>query len=188
MADPRQLFSVNDIRPFLELADGSDDALLDVIIKAVTMQVEQFCNRTFESVSYEDTYDGDNEITLYLHHRPVTAISSVVITDSAGIDTTIASSDYTRYEKVGKIVLTEGDAFTKGNLNVAISYTAGETTLPPVVKLAGMKLVRWYYRKWGDNRDGVSSESVGDQTINYEREMPAEIKQMLGPYRQPAFA
>jgi len=124
---------------------------------------------------------------LYLNHRPVISVSSVVITDSADVEDTIPSTDYKLYSTVGKIKLTEGDTFLAGNLNVAVTYVAGESELPADVKFAAVKLIRWQKRKWTDNRDGVASISVGDQNITYERDMPIEIKKMLDPYRVLAF-
>jgi len=189
----RKLFTVDEVKPFLDLAGGpqdtTQDELLKILIEGATAWIEKYCAQTFESggISYSETYDGDNGTVLYLNHRPVISVSSVVITDSADVDDTIPSTDYELYETVGKIVLTEGDSFLKGDLNVAISYVAGESTLPADVKLAGMKLVRWHYRKWNDDRDGISSVSVGDITTNYESGVPAEITQALAPHRNVMF-
>lgn len=184
----RKLFSVADTAPYIKQRHDGDEALLELIIDAATRWIERYCNCTFKAdgVEYSEIYDGDNKTTLYLNHRPVIGVSSLVITDSADIADTIPSSDYKVYSTVGKIVLTEGDTFLRGDLNVAITYKAGESALPPDVKLAAMQLVRWYYRKWSDNRDGISSISVGDITTTYEKDVPLAIKEMLNPHRNIA--
>jgi hypothetical protein len=185
----RQLFTVEEARPFLDLEDDSEDDLISLIIDSVTRQIENYCNCTFEvgGVTYSETYDGNNGVTLYLNHAPIISVSSVVITDSSDVAETIAAADYKIYSSVGKIVLTEGDTFVSGDLNVAITYVAGESTLPPDVKFAGLKLARWYKRKWTDNRDGISSVTVEGQTTSYETGIPEDIKRMLNQYRVPAF-
>ena len=185
----RQLMTVDEVVPFLDLKDDTEDDLISLLIDAATAYIEQYCACTFEStgVSYSETYDGDGEVDIYLHHRPIIAVSSLVITDSADVADTIPATDYKIYATIGKIVLTEGDTFLTGDLNVAVTYTAGETTLPPDVKLAFIKLLRWHKRKWTDNRDGVSSVSVGEQVINYEADVPAEIRKLLDPHRVLCF-
>lgn len=186
--EERKLFSVEDITPYIKQRHDGDEALLEIIIDAATRWIERYCNCTFatDGVAYSETYDGDNKTVLYLNHRPIISVSLLVITDSADVDDTIPSSDYKIYSTVGKIVLTESDTFLKGDLNVAVTYTAGESALPPDVKLAGMQLVRWYYRKWSDNRDGISSITAGDITTTYEKDVPQAIKEMLNPHRKIA--
>lgn len=185
----RQIVTVDEIRPLLDLKDESEDDLILIIIEGVTDQIEKYCNRTFESggVSYSETYDGNNGLELYLNHRPIISVSSLVITDSAGTADIIPSTDYKLYLSVGKIKLTEGDTFLSGDLNVAVTYLAGESALPPMVRLAAMKLIRWHKREWTDDRDGITSVSVGEQNITYGRDIPVKILKMLDPYRVHVF-
>lgn len=189
MADPRTLFKLEEVRSFLELKSDADKDLLKVLLEGVTAWIEEYCNRTFEVVTYTtETYDGDGGTVLYLDHRPAIAVSTLTITDSAGTVDTIPPSDYVLYANVGKIKLTEGDNYLKGDLNITVTYTAGCATLPPDVKLAGMKLLRWVYRKWSDNRDGISNISAGDVITTYETDVPKEIKNMLDKHRRQVFA
>jgi uncharacterized phiE125 gp8 family phage protein len=180
----------DDLRRFLELADNDDtqDELILIIIEAVTEQIENLCNMVFESVTYTDEmYDGDGETVLYLKHIPIIAVTTLQIYDGTSWDT-IPSTDYKLYATVGKIVLTEGDVFTSGYQYVKITYSAGQATVPPVIKHAARMMVRYYYTKWRQNRDGTNTITTPDGVaVTYSDKVPDDIMRLLDKYRVVVF-
>lgn len=190
MPSPRKFLSVKDMELFIDNGDGGQDAILEVFIEAATAWIESYCNRTFESVTHSKTYDGDNGVELFLGESPVTSITSVEITTgsvASPTTTELDSNDYVLYEDDGRIVLVDGDAFSKGNLNVAVTFNAGKA-LPGDVKKAAIDLVRWYWRRWNENREGISSISAADVNTTYETDVPKAIRNALDRHRRLVFA
>jgi hypothetical protein len=59
------------------ITDSSQDALLAVLITAVSDAVEKYCRRRFVSTAYDELYDGDGDRRLLLRQYPIQSIKSV---------------------------------------------------------------------------------------------------------------
>ena len=188
----RAFVDIEEVRDDLELKSKDQDAIAKLIILAVTALMEAHCNTTFDHsagvLTYSaELYDGDGTTTILLRHGPLIAISELIIT-SGGIDDTIPATDYVAELFKAKITLTEGDSFIRGVQNVSVTYTAGHSTIPDAVKMAGLIWTQYLLRKWSDNRQNVSAISIGDQTISYKDTMPGDVERLLSHYRRVAFA
>ncbi len=59
------------------ITDNSQDALLAVLITAVSDAVEKFCRRDFTSKSYDELYSGTGDHRLLLREYPIQSVQSV---------------------------------------------------------------------------------------------------------------
>src|SRR5260370_18289037 len=59
------------------IAGGSEDALLTVLITAISDAVEKFCRRDFTSKSYDELYSGSGDHRLLLREYPIQSVQSV---------------------------------------------------------------------------------------------------------------
>jgi hypothetical protein len=59
------------------ITDASQDALLSVLITAVSEAVEKYCRRTFVSRAFDELYNGTGDRRLLLRQYPVQSVQSV---------------------------------------------------------------------------------------------------------------
>lgn len=111
-----------------------------------------------------DYYDGDGTALLRLRKTPIMSIQSLSID---GL--TLSSGDYVVYPT--HVVLLY-HTFTKGRMNILVSYTAGTTSVDPVVRLAATSMIIAminYQRKAGSDASlkwGVDNTKVGEPSPN----------------------
>lgn len=79
------LTALSDLKAFLGIASGdtSEDALLNTLITQCSDLIEEFCGRVFGTASYTEYYCGDGRPFLVLNQRPVTAITSLYLDETA---------------------------------------------------------------------------------------------------------
>lgn len=160
-------------------SDTSHDDLITQLITQYSRVIEKFCNRAFAEMDYEEVYNGNGETTLFLNQYPVSEVSSLAI-DSI----TYEDSDFVFYSE-GKIKLTDGSVFTKGNQNVEISYTAGYSQIPEDVQLCCVELVAMKFKEIDSDRIGVTSQSFGDQSVSFGTSgLSGELKKILSAYKK----
>ena len=77
------------------LSDTSEDAFLNSLVEAATLEAEKYCNRALRPQTWKlllDWFPDCREIEIPM--APITAISSVVYYDSAGSPVTMSGADY----------------------------------------------------------------------------------------------
>jgi hypothetical protein len=150
-----------------------DTSALTNLLTAASNIVEQFCDRSFSLSTYLDVVNGKGADWMYTRNIPVSTISYLRITDSAGTVTSVDTSEYYLYEDTGKIVFRE-DAnglythFPKGNANITISYTAGYTAalMPQEIQTAVIQVAKNMY-SGSVIPAGIKSEKLGDWNASY---------------------
>jgi hypothetical protein len=182
MADPIQSWiTLAEVKDALDLgSDTSHDAKLSPIIDGVCRAIEDYCCRTFlAQTETAQKLDGDGTDTLLLR-PPVISIASITNDTTA-----VVSTSYALYLPTGKVLLTDGSAWTNGPQKITITYRHGweREKIPASLKSAALFWVikRWHELK--DDRIGVSSKTFGDQSTTYYQTMPQETREMIDPYR-----
>jgi hypothetical protein len=169
--------------------DDDSERLVESLIKAATGWIEAYTSRKLASRAYTEDdlddvfYDGDGSTTLFLSQRPVTEVSGIYI---GGLDT--STDNYVLYPNRGKIALTNGERFTKGNQTVKVLFTAGYVSIPEDLETACLILVEWWFKTITDKRVGVISKDSSEWTIRYEKEIPLSIVQILESYKKSVVA
>ena len=66
---------------------STDDDLITSLIARATSEIERYCDRTLNSTTYRELYDGDGTKELRLDQYPITAVTllSVGVTDAFGV-------------------------------------------------------------------------------------------------------
>ena len=178
------LISISEYKVWAGISGTAQDALLTVLVDAVSMEVRRLCDRNltdgFESKSRTERYDGNDEQTIQLIEWPVTSITSVTLY-TAGGDTEVLDADTYRVNgdsgvlsridpKMGRFPVTAFGTvnatfsvqpwFDQGFDNVEVVYTGGYATIPADIKMACYRLTDLAYAARGRNM-GIQSESLG---------------------------
>lgn len=162
-------------------SDTAADAVLSRLITSSSNFILSWLGRAaLISQSVTEKYDGNGGSRLFLKNFPVTAVASVKIADSAtGTQVTIPIASVAFGSQWVDL---DGFSFTKGSLNVEVTYTAGYTVGASyellTLEQACLELChqKWNRRKHVDE----SSRSLDHQsTVFSQRDMPAEVKTLL---------
>jgi len=165
------------------LSDTSEDAFLNSLVEAATLEAEKYCNRALRPQTWKlllDWFPDCREIEIPM--APITAVSSVVYYDSAGSPVTMSGADYQVdiQREPARIALasalqtwpiTDSDKINA----VEITFTCGYATAADVP--AGIKhAVKMAAASMYSNReDEVQGQGFGKTDRTFER--------MLYPYR-----
>ena len=179
MPAPNSLTSQERVKRYLNIEDTKWDAVIDEEIDAVSQGIVDYCGRTFLAEDLTASIDGDGTAELQLRF-PIISITSILNNGTAVVVTT----NYEMYSDTGLVVLTDGTGWATGRKKIAVVYRYGYELddLPRVIVSAA---TQWVCKKLDDiqnHRIGVSSVSVGDESISYEKGMPKEIQAMVNPY------
>jgi uncharacterized phiE125 gp8 family phage protein len=178
------LISIAEYKVWAGITGTAQDALLTVLVDAVSAEVRRWCDRNltngFESVSRTERYDGTGEQTINLVEWPVTTITSVTVYTADGTAEVLDSDTYrvngdsgvlsridpkrarfpvTAFGTVQATFSTQ-PWFEEGFDNVQVVYTGGYATIPADLKMACYRLTDLAYSARGRNF-GIQSESLG---------------------------
>lgn len=178
------LISIAEYKVWSGISGTSQDALLTVLVDAVSMEVRRWCDRNttngFESMSRTERYDGNDEQTIQLMEWPVTAVTSVTVY-TAGGDSDVLDTDTYRFDgdsgvlsridpRLARFPVTAFGTvnstfsvqpwFERGFNNIEVIYTGGYATIPADLKMACYRLTDLAYAARGRNM-GIQSESLG---------------------------
>lgn len=181
MASTSDLCELADVKAWLNITAAADDALLQRLITASSVFMQNWMNRTFATAPYAETRDGSGSDTLVLANTPVTAVSSLTVGGIAqgpspdGIQPGYVFSDTAVY--------LIGSSFPAGRRNVAVTYTAGYTTVPQDLAQGCIDLVGWAYR--GKQHIGQTGTGMGPEHISFSlKDMPDSTKTVMNQYKK----
>ena len=150
-----ELTTLKAVKDYLDIGEGdtSSDTRLCMLIEASSLHCEVYCRRVFEVVNYSETYDGNACDILFVKHTPITAVWTLQ-QDGEGI----AAEDFKFYDDYLRL---QQSLFTPGELNVAVSYSAGYydpskgESPPSDVEDACIQLVafKYMFRQSSDAKD-----------------------------------
>jgi uncharacterized phiE125 gp8 family phage protein len=172
-----------------------DAALLTSLLQAASAFVEHYCDRSFLSAAYTETISGKGTHVLYLRQRPVTAITSVVITDSSGATETVPASDYALRAEAARLELLPYfvgiyGTFPPGRLNVAVAYTAGYAvgSIPDDLQEAVIQVTLQMHGLSNRKDAAIASETLGTYSVSYADlasgvAVTPLIAELLNPYK-----
>lgn len=180
MAD---LTSLANVKQWLNLTVGTDDALLTRLIGAASDYIQTWLNRTLASAAYTENRDGPGGTRLMFANYPVTIVTSVsidgtVIPPSTGplVPGWVANST--------SVQLRGSYRFSDGIQNCVVAYTAGYATTPAEVEQACIELVARRYKK-DRVAIGVSSKQLAGETITFsEKDFSDAIRETLIQYKK----
>ena len=181
MAD---LTTLANVKPWLNIASGTDDTLLSRLISASSDFIQTWLNRQIAQAAYTETRDGTGGTKLMFANYPVTAVSSVVI-DGVTIPPSTSPSmpGYVFSQTV--LSLRGSYVFTYDVQNVQIAYTAGFVTTPTEIEQACIELVSLRYRE--RSRIGQASKGLAGENVSYQAlDLSDSVTSVLAQYRKVA--
>jgi uncharacterized phiE125 gp8 family phage protein len=181
-----QLATLAQIKEYLEVSNGNDDALLTRLIDVCSSSIEKWCSRVFGVASYVITVDGTGKSYVMVDPFPIISVTSVTVNEQAiPLSTGLTVGGY-YFKAPYQIMLRGGRTFPRGSQNVVISYSAGYATLPADIVQACVKLVALRYRE--RDRLGISGKTVGGENVSFSNDdFPPSIERVLNEYRSVIF-
>lgn len=156
-----------DIRAYLGLTEQqAPDSVLLPLCAAADAFVLSYLNRTtLDVTTYNETYHGTGSNTLVPDQRPVVTVTSVAV---GGVAQAAAAGQGAGFVWDDLAVYLRDGLFTRGVLNVQVSYSAGFETIPEDIKRAAVDIVAEKYMR--RNRVGIASKTIGQESISYSRD------------------
>jgi len=189
------LLTLANAKTYCGILDTTWDAVLTVIINAVSEAFNSSCGRVFAKTTYTDNYiDGNGEKDLLLPHFPIIEISALTENDVALTQGTTADyilySDEGRLHRLGKwyhspkaIKLTYKAGY------VAIPVDPDVENLPADLALAIRIQVAHEWQKMKSSAWGETARSFPDGSMTYlsKKEFLPEVETVLARYRDYRF-
>jgi len=173
------------VRAYLGSTSSADDTELQTLADSAANGIETWLNRNIQVTSYNTLTDGNGKTQLLWPDYPVTAVSAVTIN---GVAVNLISSP-TDFNSQGyrfdaqRIVLQGGLVFTRGMLNIGLSYSAGYSTIPPELVQAAIETVALKYRQ--RQQVGISSKSLAGESISYvQSDFPQSALKAIANYKR----
>lgn len=173
------------VKDELRITDSEQDARLDRLIDSVTSAFELFTGRRLKSRTYKPSGAGAGEVNLKLNGNdrldvrrfmfpefPLTVLTALTTKDADLLNPVTVNLAKTVFDPETAIVrfLEAAYEWPKGQQNIEATFTAGLlTTHPDWPRLDALcvKQVIYEFRDRDRGREGVSSMTVGDQTVSY---------------------
>jgi hypothetical protein len=187
------------VQSFTGESSSTNVTLLEYLINSATDFIEGYCgNRRFVG-DYSGTpaaladvtqyYDGNGKKTLQLNRYPVSSITSIsYATGDLNSPTWIAydaKSEYKLKASTGEVYFAAALPFGIQNIKVVLKAGYLPSTIPNDIDLACQKLVG---RELNQRKSqGVTQESIAGGSINWNEELPKDIKDVLNRYRIYSF-
>jgi len=177
------LASVEQVKGYLGINSNADDPVLERLVTSASGYIQHWLNRDLGQEAYTDTVNGNDSDTMLFRNWPVTAVTAVSINGQAIPAST--SSFAPGYINDSQAVYLRGHRFTRGRLNVVITYTAGYTdaNLPAEITQACIEMIALRYRE--KDRIGLSSKGLAGEQINFSgKDMADSTRHILEQHRK----
>jgi len=172
-------------------AETGRDLRIEEIADAMSAYIERYTGRQFVTRAVSEILDGDGCPLLELLHAPVVGgVTSLTITRAEGqAPETIGSTAYTLVADRGRLRLLNGDVFTRGFGNVAVTYQAGYgaqgvSTIPRDIYRIGLQMVRIEFQIDDAGAGASSTMSVQGHHYTPRSAWPPVIWDVLNQWRR----
>jgi uncharacterized phiE125 gp8 family phage protein len=147
----------------LRVDTTADDTLIAGLIPAARVFAEHYTGRSLVSRTLEMALPCFPEGSIYLDAPPVTSVVSIKYTDTAGVEQTVPSGDYTLspYGESRRVSLIYGKTWPMTQDvpdAVRIQYVAGYASLPSSAKSAMLLMIGHWY----SNREAVGDVKLAE--------------------------
>jgi len=168
-------------------AAAADDAITQTLITAASYWANKYTSRILAQQTFTEYYDGDDSNILFLKNYPIDSVTTVhQDSDRAfAASSLIAATDYFTYAD-NRNLISDGVSWEKGIQTIKVVYVAGYAigSIPEDIVNAVTMLVDLWTKEYKAHRFGVTSTGTETNRITYEKNVPAEIKEMLNPYKK----
>lgn len=194
------LATLAQVKEYLNIPDDQDDVdeVLGTLINAASSWITGFLGRRLLTAQKTEYYHGDNSDILLLRRTPVTAISSVHVSNLRQWTSVylVDPASYILNKQAGTLTsfLLLGN-WAAGESNIRVIYTAGYDAavdtegaggLPHQIRLALFRMVDRQYRAgYSQRKLDVASEVVGDRTTTFrDTDVAKDVVSMLAQFKK----
>lgn len=179
---PTQLATLAQVKQYIgNASDATDDSLLTALIESASARIERDCSRTFDLTQYSEIHDGDGSRRLTVRNSPLVSVSSLIINGRTIPQSTAFNADGWVVASPWGLSLRGQYRFEFGVQNVVITYSAGYPSIPDDLSQACAAMVSLLYKE--RDRLGLTSKSVGGESISYTTDMPEYVRRVIDSYR-----
>jgi len=157
-----------------------DDELLEQLIKSVSVQIDNYCHRSFAYGTFTQeflVFSGERLNPLYLNNTPVESIIDILC-DGVSILNDIS---YKLFGDVGRVYLYDYNFYNEQIIEVI--YTGGYQIVPADISLATNLQCAFLYQR----RDSIGTTTINTNDGNLRLQTPHElissVKQILDNYK-----
>ncbi len=187
------LCTLPDVKAWLLIkpANTDDDILLARLISACSDSIRSFTQRPLTSQVFSEAYSGTGTPSLVLRNFPITVVSALAI-NGIPVTPSPSSSSPSGFvfgpTAIYLSVRARFPVFPAGNLNVAVSYTAGFLPGSEELKAVEQACIEYVSFKFmqrkhiGQKTANITAGGMG--TSYQEGEMPPEVIGMLKRFRR----
>lgn len=168
--------TLSEVKAFLRIDHGEEDALLTTLITTTRLQVEAALDLGLNTQVWEVSGPRDGRPCVAIAIRPVASVTSVEIEGRDGTRTPLSAGDYMIEEAAGATHIDVERALPRDARVVAtVTVGFGDTAddVPEPIRHALKLLVAHWY----EHRDPASVECAS-------RKIPEGISALLAPYRR----
>jgi len=145
-----ELLTSTEAKAHVTAIDVSDDTYIGDLIKDAREYCEGITGRALAAQTIE-AFPEKFSYEMQLPMHPIVGILSVKYTDYDGAETTMSADNYKLDESCGKLAFKELPYFIPSIAKpIKITYTAGHTALPRVIRRAMLVLIAYWYDNRGD--------------------------------------
>jgi hypothetical protein len=201
------LITVEEFRNYMGLgvkANETQNELMAACVSAASDWVREALNRDMDFRAYTETYDGNGLPFLWLRqeHVATSPIPTVVengtaLVVKAGYDVT---ADVTLDPERGVLYRQSGPTQIVGNVsrlpnrwsigiqNIAITYSAGYSTIPADVKILTRYVAARFWKETDSKAIGISRRSAGAHSTDFMTDLPTLYREIVDQKKRAYFA
>jgi len=186
------LTTLANLKEVLEITTSGSDAYLTNLIARATNRIEAMVGRPLVQATYTEYADGKGKRDLFLRRGPIQSVTSVsdVVYDGSGTATTtsLAGGDYfargldSEDWKLNGWLERNGSAWTWGQKNYEVIYSAGFSTVPYDLEQSCIELAVWQKNQRKDS--GTHARDIGSGSMSFRdsTELLEKLQGELFPY------
>lgn len=165
----------DEAKNYCRVTSSRENDLFDSLIASATDYVEQYLGRSIMAQTLKLT-TGSFTDEIILRRGPVSSVTSVKYYDSANVEQTVSSANYTVDLSSDPSLIARNSTYSwpavYGRVDaVNIVYVCGYATVPPAIKAAILMLIA----QWYDNRAPITAGSMP--------ELPNTVTALLANFR-----
>lgn len=174
--------TLNWLKTYLNITWSDQDAVLQIVLDGAIATVEQIIGKKLSASDYTVVYNWNAQQNIVIKETPINTFTNIERNDGTietPVWTTLDINDYV-------VDLSVGIVYLKPRLqrwlhNYRLQYNAWYINVPADLNMAVYQLAGWMYSKRGSQ--GINSETVDGDRIDYWSAMTTEINNILFSYR-----
>ena len=182
--------SLDLVKEFLSISGSGTNDILALYINAASEFCNYYCGagaspRLLRARAITEYYSGDGSNAILPRQYPINSITSLHddIDRVYGSDTELYADGDIIIENDNTRIRYYGGSFAHGMNNIKLIYNAGYSTIPAVLQLACLEIVRFFYQDSEEKRAGITTRSMADGSLGImESRIPKDTLLKLEPY------